>query len=73
MSAQRIAGWIAAVSGSAILVLALIASVAGAFGQDWATGSATGYGMMGGAGMMGGTSPSMMGAGHPCSSATPTK
>ncbi len=77
MTAQRIAGYVAAASAAGILVLALVSSVAGAWGgPGWTTGTGAngtgdGTGMMGnglGSGMMGGgyggTGPGMMGSGH---------
>lgn len=69
MSAQRISGWIAAVSGVTLLILATFSSVAG---SSWPRGS-TGATMMGGPGMMGGLGmmgsgmmggPGMMGSGN---------
>ena len=75
MSAQRIAGTVAAISGASLLVLAVVSSVVGAWsGQGWTVGTGTagtvmGPTMMGGGfgpGMMGGfgMGPGMMGAGH---------
>lgn len=74
MSAQRIAGTVAAISGVGLLVLAVVSSVVGAWsGQGWTAGTGnagtvTGPWMMGGfgPGMMGGGAmgPGMMGPGH---------
>lgn len=79
MNAQRISGWVAAVSGAALLLLLIVSSFAGpAFGQGWTvgwggTGSHMGPGMMGGAGMMGGgMGRGMMGGGHMWSSSGAT-
>lgn len=67
MSAQRIAGTVAAISGAGLLVLAIVSSVVGPAwgGQGWTVGTGTaGTGM--GPGMMGGGAmgPGMMGSGH---------
>ena len=72
MTAQRIAGWIAAISGILLLVFVVAGSVLGAtgVGQTWSVGSGTttfgmGPGMMGGFGSTGyGMGPGMMGSGH---------
>lgn len=73
MTAQRTAGTVALISGAALLILAILSSVAGLVSgaSTWTT---TGGGttttamcpwMMGGAGMMGdGVGAEMMGSGH---------
>ena len=76
MGAQRIAGTIAAISAAGLLVLAIVAAVAGfgSSGHSWTIGAGTGPAMIdgigpgmmggGGAGMMGGMGPDMMGHAH---------